>query len=168
MLVVRRWFRHDGAMATSSSTEVTEVRPDGGVVVGDDGSDTAAEAVVEAAGEAVRRGVRLHVLRAWTITHAVRPADVPQGIVPSIAEFEAATHAAEERRVGELLTGSTAEVSVHVCHAAPAKALITASEKAELVVVGSRGRGGFRSLLLGSVAEQVIRHASCSVLLVRR
>ncbi len=154
-------------MATSSVTEVTEVRPEGGVVVGDDGSASAAEAVLAAAVEAVRRSTRLHVIRAWSLVNAVRPADVPNGIVPSMAEFEAATWSAEEERVAELLAGSAAEVSVHVCHAAPAKALITASEKADLLVVGSRGLGGFRSLLLGSVAEQVIRHASCSVLVVR-
>ena len=150
-----------------TSREVTELRPDGGVVVGDDGSSCAGAAVRAAAEEAVLRGVKLHVVRAWSITTAVRPADVPQGIVPSMTEFEAATLSAERQRVTELLQGSTAEVEVHAVHAAPAKVLIEAAATADLLVVGTRGRGGFKSLLLGSVAEQCLRHAPSSVLVVR-
>jgi nucleotide-binding universal stress UspA family protein len=151
---------------TSPAREVTEVRPDGGIVVGDDGSQCAAAAVREAAEDARRRGVTLHVLRAWSITTAVRPADVPPGIVPSLLEFEAATLAAERKRVESLVKGRV-PVEVHAVHANAAKALICASETAELLVVGTRGLGGFRSLLLGSVAEQCIRHAATSVLVVR-
>jgi nucleotide-binding universal stress UspA family protein len=151
---------------TSPAREVTEVRPDGGVVVGDDGSQCAAAAVREAAQEALRRGVTLHVLRAWSITTAVRPADVPHGIVPSLLEFEAATLAAERERVEKLVQG-LAPVEVHAVHAHAAKALVCASETADLLVVGTRGLGGFKSLVLGSVAEQCIRHAASSVLVVR-
>jgi nucleotide-binding universal stress UspA family protein len=151
---------------TSPSREVTEVRPEGGVVVGDDGSRCAAAAVREAAEDAGRRGATLHVVRAWSIASAVRPDDVPPGIVPSMLEFEAATLAAEQARVQELV-GATVPVEVHVVHATAAKALICASETAELLVVGTRGIGGFKSLVLGSVAEQCIRHAASSVLVVR-
>lgn len=113
------------------------------------------------------RGLRLHVVRAWSITSAVRPADVPSGIVPSMLEFEAATLEAERRRVAELLGDSSLDVQVHVVHAAPARALVEAAERADLLVVGTRGHGGFRQLLLGSVAEQCLRHAPCNVLVVR-
>ena len=154
-------------MSTSTSREVTELHPDGGVVVGDDGSQCAAAAVRAAAEEASMRGVPLHVVRAWSITTAVRPPDVPQGIVPSMPEFEAAVLAAERERVAELLEGSTADVQVHAVHSSPAKVLIEAAETADLLVVGTRGRGGFKSLLLGSVAEQCLRHAPSSVLVVR-
>jgi nucleotide-binding universal stress UspA family protein len=90
-------------------------------------------------------------------------------MVPSVLEYEAATLAAEERRVKELLDdeGTGATASVHVVHAPPAKALLVASETADLLVVGTRGRGGFERLILGSVADQCIRHATCSVLVVR-
>lgn len=150
-----------------TSPEVAELRPDGGVLVGDDGSSCAGAAVRAAAEEAVLRGVKLYVVRAWSITTAVRPDDVPHGIVPSVTEFGAATMAAERRRVAELLEGSTADVEVHAIHSAPAKVLVEASGTADLLVVGTRGRGGFKSLILGSVAEQCLRYASSDVLVVR-
>jgi nucleotide-binding universal stress UspA family protein len=151
----------------SSSREVTEVHPAGGVVVGDDGSTCAAVAVRTAAEDATRRGVTLHVIRAWSLTSAVRPADVPLGVVPSMLEFEAATLEAERRRVAELLPDPEVGVEVHVVHCGAAKALIEASSTADLLVVGTRGIGGFKHLLLGSVAEQCLRHAPSSVLVVR-
>jgi nucleotide-binding universal stress UspA family protein len=154
-------------MTSQLTPEVTEVHPDGGVLVGDDGSDYAAAAVRAAQEEAVRRGVTLHVLRAWSIMTAVRPADLPRGVVASLVEYEASTLAEEQRRVAELLGDSAAAVEVHVVHAAPAKALIVASQTVELLVVGTRGVGGFKHLLVGSVAEQCIRYAGCSVLVVR-
>jgi nucleotide-binding universal stress UspA family protein len=49
----------------------------------------------------------------------------------------------------------------------PARALIDASQEGELVVVGSRGLGGFKGLLLGSVAQQVAHHSACPVVIVR-
>ncbi len=147
--------------------ETTEVRPDGGVVVGDDGSDCAAVAVVTAAHEAVRRDTPLHVVRAWSLASAVRPSDLPRGMVASTEEYEAATLQVERARVDRLLKDSVADVEVHVVHATASAALMTASQTADLLVVGTRGLGGFRHLVLGSVAEQCIRHASCNVLVVR-
>jgi nucleotide-binding universal stress UspA family protein len=153
----------------ASLPEVTKhVRPDGGVVVGDDGSEGAARAVRYAAEEARRRGVTLHVLRAWSIMSTARPADVPPGFAASLGEYESAALAEEQARIGHLL-GDDVEVpvEVHCVHSPAAQALIAASETADVIVVGSRGLGGFRSLVLGSVAEQCIRHASGPVIVVR-
>jgi nucleotide-binding universal stress UspA family protein len=145
-----------------------DVSPDGGVVVGDDGSAGAGRAVRYAAEEARRRGTTLHVLRAWTIVSAPRPDDLPAGIAASMTELEAATRAAEEARVADLLGDPPpTPVEVHTCHGPPAQSLLKAAETADVVVVGSRGRGGFASLVLGSVAEQVVRHSAAPVIVVR-
>lgn len=159
---------HDGPMTDAGQQVTTEIRPEGGVVVGDDGSDCAATAVRAAAEEAVRRGLTLHVIRAWSLMSATRPADLPRGVVGSLPEYEAATLEAERARVDRILGQEPrAAVEVHVAHAAAANALLAASSTADLLVVGTRGLGGFKHLLLGSVAEQCIRHADCNVLVVR-
>lgn len=145
-----------------------QFRPDGGVVVGDDGSEGAAHAVRYALEEARRRGCTLHVVRAWSILSTSRPADVPPGFAASMPEYEAACKEEETARVGHLLgTDLDVPVEVHCVHRPAAQAIIAASETADVVVVGSRGLGGFRSLVLGSVAEQCIRHAAGPVIVVR-
>jgi nucleotide-binding universal stress UspA family protein len=152
-----------------SLSEVTKyARPDGGVVVGDDGSEGAAHAVRFALEEARRRNTSLHVVRAWSIMSTSRPVDVPPGFAASLAEYQAAALAEETARI-EALLGSDVDVPVeiHCVHSPAAQALIVASETADVVVVGSRGLGGFRSLVLGSVAEQCIRHCSGPVIVVR-
>jgi nucleotide-binding universal stress UspA family protein len=59
-------------------------------------------------------------------------------------------------------------VSFDVPHGAAGRELIKAADGARIVVVGSRGLGGFSGLLLGSVSDQVVEHASCDVLVIRR
>ena len=59
------------------------------------------------------------------------------------------------------------EVEGSVVPGLPAEVLIDASKGADLVVVGSRGRGGFEGLILGSVSTKVTQHAQCSVLVAR-
>lgn len=144
-------------------------RPDGGVVVGDDGSEDAAQAVRYAFEEARRRGSVLHVLRAWSIMSTARPADVPAGFAATMQEYEEAARAEEAARISHLLgTDLDVKVEIHCVHSPAVQALLVASETADVLVVGSRGLGGFRSLVLGSVAEQCIRHASSPVVVVRQ
>jgi nucleotide-binding universal stress UspA family protein len=153
----------------ASPAEVTKlVRPEGGVVVGDDGSEGAAHAVRFALEEARRRNTGLHVVRAWSIMSTSRPVDVPAGFAASLAEYEAAALSEETTRIEHLLGKDPGvPVDVHCVHSPAAQAIIAASETADVIVVGSRGLGGFRSLVLGSVAEQCIRHASGPVIVVR-
>ena len=66
----------------------------------------------------------------------------------------------EEVAPGIAATGETVEEQ-------PAPALVTAAKGADLLVVGSRGRGGFEGLVLGSVSQYCTRHATCSVVVVR-
>ncbi len=153
-------------MSEVHGTERVEI--DGGVVVGDDMSRVSRAAVVWAAQDATRRGVSLHVLRAWSMTSAPRPASWAPGYIPAWSEWEAAVIEELRHRCKDLLADTTGTaVQMHAVHAPAAKALIEASKGADLVVVGSRGRGGFAGLVLGSVAEQVVRHAYCPVTVVR-
>ena len=148
--------------------EAERVQISGGVVVGEDGSVPSRRAVVWAAQDAGRRGVTLHVLQAWSMTSAPRPASWAPGYVPALPDWEAAVVEKLDARCTDLLADTAGVVvEVHAVHGRPAQALIEASRRADLVVVGTRGRGGFAGLVLGSVAEQVVRHAYCPVTVVR-
>lgn len=139
-----------------------------GIVVGIDGSEFARQALHWAAAAARAFDRPLHVLRAWSITNAPRPDSWSPGYVPSFREFEDAVRAQIDQEVAAVV-GSDPEVEVHrhPCHTNAVQALIDASKDAWLVVVGSRGLGGFAGLVLGSTSEQVIRHAHCPVTVVR-
>ena len=85
------------------------------------------------------------------------------------AEQEKARQAAEEMTLkvtGQLGEPQPASVTVHAVTGFPAKELIEASRHADLLVVGSRGAGGFAKLLLGSVSSQVVHHSHCPVVVV--
>ncbi len=138
-----------------------------GVVVGDDGSAGAAAAVRYAVEEAQRRGCALHVVRAYTLLSSSRPADVPFGVVPSDEELGRAAEAELATRWGDLAAQSGVEVDFHPAHGRADEVLIAASHTACTVVVGARGVGGIEALLLGSVADRVVAHAGCPVVVVR-
>ena len=140
---------------------------DGGILVGHDGSECAQEAVRWAAALARRAGLDLHVLRAWSITTAPRPATQEPGYVPPLADFEQAVHDELSGHVKAVGIDPSVAVTCHVVHRPPARGLIEAAAHAQLLVVGARGRGGFRGLLLGSVSDQCVHHAPCPVTVVR-
>lgn len=135
----------------------------GPVLVGVDGSELAGHAVRLAADEAVRRDADL------VLVHVRTP---ERGAVAPDAAAEAT--AAGQAESAELLAGAAARIRADhpvlsvverpVAAAAPEQALIEASGEAALVVVGSRGRGGFAGLLLGSVSQALVQHAHCPVL----
>ncbi len=143
------------------------VRIDGGVLVGLDSSASAAQALILGLAEARLRGAVLNVLRAWSIRTAPRPADVPVQVMPSMEQFEQAVREDTQRIISETIGAPETAVEIHVVHSPAPQALLTASRDADLLVVGHRGRGGFAGLLLGSVAEQCVRHAACPVLVAR-
>jgi nucleotide-binding universal stress UspA family protein len=139
----------------------------GPVVVGVDDSPAGRAAVAIAFAEAASRGVDVVAVRAWAppaIWHSMgrpRPAD-------AVDELETA-----ERHVlrDVVETGRrpypVVKVTARLLETDAAYALIVASRDAQLVVVGSRGRGGLRGLLLGSVSQQLLHHADSPVLVVR-
>ncbi|MFJ6196972.1 universal stress protein [Micromonospora sp. NPDC092111] len=131
----------------------------GPVVVGFDGSDPAVAALGFAVERAAQREAPLRVVR------AVEPADQRR-------PAERDTDAAERAEVDGALarwreTFPDVPVTVDVSPGRPAATLVEASRDAQLVVVGSRGRGGLRGMHLGSVGQQLIQHAHCPVAVVR-
>jgi nucleotide-binding universal stress UspA family protein len=94
------------------------------------------------------------------------------GIAPGIDRevFEKASRALLEEMVGPAVGAAAARprsVQLVPVHTGPARALLEAAIGADLLVVGSRGRGGMKGLLLGSVSQQCIHHAPCPVVVVR-
>lgn len=159
-------------MSTTSSWTMagidTTAAFDGGVLVGDDGSGTADRALRYAVDEAARRGVTLHVVRAWTIPTAVRPADAPFGTTPSVVELQQATLVETRRRLDEAIGGRDDVVGeAHVVHGRADRALIAAAAQADVLVVGTRGRSKIGTLIVGSVAAACIREAPTPVVVVR-
>jgi nucleotide-binding universal stress UspA family protein len=156
-----------GPVAIVPST--APVPADGDVVVGVDGSEESWAAVRWAVGEAGRRHGKLVVLHGWLSPIAVPPVGV--GVSnQDVEEFESDTL----RMLHEMVDGMVAqageppaEIELLATDEPPAHALIERSNGAGLVVVGSRGHGGFTGLLLGSVSQKVIHHAHSAVVVVR-
>ncbi|MGC4770776.1 universal stress protein [Micromonospora sp. DT44] len=125
------------------------------VTVGVDASEPSLVALGFAAERATQRRVPLRVLHAWT--------PGPGGAAGTPDERAAVEEAVEPWR----RTFPELDVTVDLVGGSPAATLIEASRSAQLVVVGSRGRGGLAGMLLGSVSQQVIQHAGCPVAVVR-
>jgi nucleotide-binding universal stress UspA family protein len=133
------------------------------IVVGFDGSVGSTRALDWAISQAQRTGAVLDVVTAW--------------MFPMAIGYAFTTTVDEVRRgalhVVDLAIRHVAEVAPEVVvrgeatEQSPAPALVTASKSADLLVVGSRGMGGFRELLVGSVGQYCVRHARCSVAVVR-
>ncbi|WP_030935664.1 universal stress protein [Streptomyces sp. NRRL B-24720] len=134
------------------------------VVVGVDGSP--------ASYEALRWAVRYARLAAATVD-AVAAYELPGAVGWSAPAVDVEFDEAQTRRVMTdeiqkvLLQVGEVPLEEHLVRGGAAQALIAASAGAKLLVVGSRGRGGFASLLLGSVSQQCAVHASCPVVIVR-
>lgn len=133
------------------------------VVVGVDGSRTSEAAVAAAFNEAAERTTRLIAVHAWTDQRFDRFAGYPNAI--SNPDVAAAAHAV----VAEQLAGwqekyPEVEVVRKVYLSGPRHQLLEWSKVAQLVVAGSRGRGGFRGMLFGSTSNALVQHASCPVM----
>jgi nucleotide-binding universal stress UspA family protein len=135
------------------------------VVVGVDGSPGSSAALRFGAEEARLRGATLRVLRVWQLPPgAYAPVPYP---VDFYAEIAPKTKEALNAQVAEVL-GEDPQIPIEqkVEEGPPAKVLIAEASDALLLVVGSRGHGGFAELLLGSTSAQVVHHAPCPVVVV--
>jgi nucleotide-binding universal stress UspA family protein len=136
------------------------------IVVGIDGSEASRDALRWAHEEAGLRGATLRVVHVWVYpylgprTGVHEPRELMEGdatklLADELERFHAEAPASSVTIETRLLEGSAAD------------GLVAESRDADLVVVGTRGRGGFSSLLLGSVSAEVAHHARCPVVLVR-
>lgn len=136
--------------------------PVGSIVVGLDGSPSSDAALMWAADEAARRRLPLHLLHArgdegwWIRSGAPPPAELEDRPDPILSGGQLL---AQERE-------QDLEVTCEAADTTAAAALVARSGRAELVVLGGRGRGTLRGVLLGSVSRQVAAHAECPVVVV--
>jgi nucleotide-binding universal stress UspA family protein len=138
------------------------------VVVGVDGSEGSRRALAWAAAAAREHQARLTVVTAWTQP----PAPVGPGYGSlrgyAVADFsEPAEHQLNEAIAAVLSEDSHLVLERVLIEGHPAPRLVEASSDADLLVVGSRGHGGFAGMLLGSVSQHVAAHAHCPVVVVR-
>ena len=138
----------------------------GGIVVGHDGSRAATTVVQVAADLAHRLGETLHVVRVWHITTAPRPGSMVGGFVPPFAEFEQAVIADLQEDCTAAGIRDDVDLELYALRGQSAECLVAAAQRAEMLVVGVRGAGGFAGLRLGSTATQVVRHSQVPVLVV--
>ncbi len=137
------------------------------VVVGVDGSPGSLKALTWAATEAAEHGAELVVLNVWehTLPPPTGSVSVSERFVPDSSQRTAEQLVTEIKAV--LGDDPPVVVQPMVKQGSPAKVLIEQSAKADLLVVGTRGHGGFRGLVLGSVSQHVAGYAQCSVTIVR-
>jgi nucleotide-binding universal stress UspA family protein len=161
------------ALATHAPCPVVVVRGpapgassplEGPVVVGIDGSPTSEAALAFAFEAADLRGVPLVAVHTWTDYQI-------ESTMVAVLEGDA-IDADEHRLLAERLAGWSEKfpdvpVQRLVTRYRPARTLVEQSQHAQLVVVGSRGRGGFAGLMLGSVSHALLHHAACPVAVVR-
>jgi nucleotide-binding universal stress UspA family protein len=139
-----------------------------GITVGIDGSDNAHHALIWAMNEAAQRGGPLTVLT----VHSTIEGYWSGQPVRFAGDNDLVQHAREaaEEAVAAVAKEMGGDKEVHVTVSAingfPAQALIDASAESDLVVVGTRGGGGFAHLHLGGVSSQVVQHAKCPVVVV--
>jgi nucleotide-binding universal stress UspA family protein len=136
-----------------------------GIVVGVDGSDHSRHALGWAMREATLRNVPLTVMTVHPATVSYWGAvTYPEGGIGQ----EEARRAAQEvvDKVASDIGGTLPDITVRVATGVAAEELVSASGDADMLVVGSRGSGGFARLLMGSVSNQVAHHAACPVVII--
>jgi len=138
------------------------------IVVGVDGSECARRALAWAIDEAILRGgAEVVAVHAWSYPIIPAPVAPILPITSSSIDFKEEAHQTLEREIKEV-TGGRDDVTIerHVVAGSAASELLRAAETADMLVVGSRGLGGFRGLLLGSVGQQCAQYARCPVVIL--
>ena len=136
------------------------------ITVGIDGSPESLHALRWAITEARRRGSSVHVVHAWQLPYH-------QGYLGHLAlnRFreplaEAADHTLTTALIDPTINTEWVSITSTAIHGPPAQVLIDMAANSELLVVGSRGRGGFTGLMLGSVSQQCAQGTPCPIVIV--
>lgn len=133
----------------------------GNIVVGVDGSPSSNDALRWAITQADVTGSTVRAVTAWQYLYQYGE------YLMSGVDWEANAHRILDAALAGIPVSHREKLMQTVAEGHPAKVLLEASEGADLLVVGNRGHGGFTQLLLGSVTQHVVAHASCPVLVVR-
>jgi len=139
-----------------------------GIVVGIDGSHHASHALDWAMAEAAVRNEDLTVITVNSVPASYwtgQPVTLA-GDTEKVEEIRKEAQEAVDKAAAALADKQPKSVSVVAISGFPAKTLIDTSKGADLMVIGSRGGGGFGTLILGSIASQVVHHAHCPVVVV--
>ncbi len=146
----------------------TEQGSPGRTVVGVDGSPGAREALAWALGDAARRAVAVEVVSTFPVQlYLANPLLLDEAQMESVRTDTLERADAQVTEVRRETGRTDVAVDVLAVAGSPAPMLLAASEDAGLLVVGSRGRGAVKSLLLGSVALSCVTHARVPVVVVR-
>jgi nucleotide-binding universal stress UspA family protein len=132
----------------------------GKIVIGVDGSASSQQALRWAARQARLTGEELHAVSVW---------DYPTGalVLEDIDWFGITSKSLDDSVTASLHPDEADRVRRSVLRGYPARVLLDAAADADLLVVGSRGRGGMVGMLLGSVSQHVVTHGRCPVVVVR-
>ena len=136
------------------------------IVVGVDGSAPSLHALEWAYNEALVSGAELTAVHGWIYPYAGERTSVSeprtQMQLDAMEELKSSLES-----LGPRLTGGSLHIHARLVEQSPAEALLEESKDADLVVIGSRGRGALRAALLGSVSRTVAQHAACPVAVIR-
>lgn len=139
-----------------------------GIVVGVDGSEHSVRSLEWAISEAACRNAPLTIITVQTVAAGYFGSPVVLAAdEPLRQQAEQAAKQAAEKALAKIGDGPRpASVTVRAVSGFPAQELIEASDDADLLVVGSRGVGGFTRLMMGSVSSQVAQHAHCPIVII--
>jgi nucleotide-binding universal stress UspA family protein len=134
------------------------------IVVGIDGSESAREALRWAVAEARQRNATVEAVYAWHQPFATGYAEL--GELDNLDHFQNEAQQALDAAVDAVDPSGIEPIERRLLPGGAASTLVDEAKGASLLVVGSRGRGGFAGLLLGSVSQQVAHHAPCPVVII--
>jgi nucleotide-binding universal stress UspA family protein len=158
-------------VAVVPAGEVVVPGPERPVFVGIDGSEEAQAAALRAAAEADRWGAALRIIQTWTLSMTTGWSGALAGttVIDGAAEAFGSAARASVARAADAVHEAYPDLEVDqiVVEDHPAHLLVEMSKEAGLVVVGTRGLGGFERLVLGSVSRYLVQHAAGPVVVVR-